>query len=155
MLLLVGGPGLLQPQGFRSWEEGASRDNQAKGVTVWAPGHSLLVTPGLPPGLCVLAYSDFPGGAGMHFPRPQRPGPARVGCMCWGAGGGSDKLLRHEGKEAPTCSRPFSEAFLRGGQITASFPSPLIAVGKGTLSQGSSSSHQLESARIKEAGRAP
>lgn len=70
----------------------------------------------------------------------------------WGAG--SDKLLRHEGEEAPTCSRPFSEAFLRGGQITASFPSPLIAAGKGTLSQGSSS-HQLESARIKEAGRAP
>lgn len=34
-----------------------------------------------------------------------------------------------------SCSRPFSEAFLRGGQITASFPSPLIAIrlGEGSL----------------------
>lgn len=66
---------------------------------------------------------------------------------------GGPGLLQPQGFRS--CSRPFSEAFLRGGQITASFPSPLIAVGKGTLSQGSSSSHQLESARIKEAGRAP
>lgn len=65
---------------------------------------------------------------------------------------GGLSLLQPQGFRS--CSRPFSEAFLRGGQITASFPSPLIAAGKGTLSQGSSS-HQLESARIKEAGRAP
>lgn len=34
-----------------------------------------------------------------------------------------------------SCSRPFSEAFLRGGQITASFPSPLLSVrlGAGSL----------------------
>lgn len=68
---------------------------------------------------------------------------------------GSDKRLRQEGKGVPTCSRPFSEAFLRGGQITASFPSPLLAAGEGALSRDCPSSHQLEAARTKESGRAP
>lgn len=86
MLLLVGGLSLLQPQGFRSWEEGASRDNQAKGVTVWAPEHSLLVTPGPRPGLFVLAHSDFPGGAGMHFPRPSGLAPQGSGVCVLGGG---------------------------------------------------------------------
>lgn len=89
MLLLVGGPSLLQPQGFRSWEERASRDNQEKGVTVWAPGHSLLVTPGLRLGLCVLAHSDFPGSTGMPFPRLSCLEPQGSGvCVCVCVGGG-------------------------------------------------------------------
>lgn len=50
-------------------------------------------------------------------------------------------------REAPTFSRPFSEARLRGGQITANFPSPLLAVGEGTLSRGCPSSCQPEDRR--------
>lgn len=46
-------------------------------------------------------------------------------------------------KEAPTFSRPFSEACLRGGQVTANFPSPLLAVREETLSRGCSSPCQL------------
>lgn len=36
--------------------------------------------------------------------------------------------------QGSSCSRPFSEAFLRGGQITASFPSPLLTAEEGALS---------------------
>lgn len=51
------------------------------------------------------------------------------------------------GREAPTFSRPFSEVRLRGGQITANFPSPLLSVGKETLSRGCPSSCLLEDGR--------
>lgn len=88
-------------------------------------------------------------GAGVHFSLAQHPG-AR-------AEGREERLaLEARGeKGVPTCSKPLSDAFLRGGQITASFPSPLLAAGEGALSRGCPSCHQLEAARAKEAGRAP
>lgn len=69
----------------------------------------------------------------LSLPVPRRQG-----------GLGERQVLR---REAPTFSRPFSEAGLRGGQITANFPSPLLSVGEGTLSRGCPSSCQLEDGR--------
>lgn len=47
---------------------------------------------------------------------------------------GGQSLLDSQGLHS-SCSRPFSAAFLRGGQVTASFPSPLLAMrlGAGSL----------------------
>lgn len=157
----AGCPSLLKPQGFRSsWGEEARRradlrDPGPVGVTLihrvgrFGPrDYRILVTPGPCPELCVLAQSNFPGGAGVHFPWPSILAREE-------RGGKSDSRLRQEAKGAPTCSKPFSDAFLRGGQITASFPSPLLAAGEGALSRGCPSCHQLEAARAKETGRAP
>lgn len=73
------------------------------------------------------------GAQGYTFPSPAY-WHRRGGVVWWW---GSDQRLMHEEKGTPTCSRPFSEAFLRGGQITASFPSPLIAAGKRGAQPGS------------------
>lgn len=87
------------------------------------------------PGLGVLARGTLQGDQYALFPS-QCPVAA-------GRGGRATSF----GKGAPTFSRPFSEACLRGGQITANFPSPLLAVGEGTLSRGCPSSGQLEDGR--------
>lgn len=68
-------------------------------------------------------------GTGMHFCLPS--------AQALQGGVGELQALK---SKAPTFSRPFSEADLRGGQITANFPSPLLAVGEGTLSHGCPSS---------------
>lgn len=82
----------------------------------------------------------FPGADRWPRSRPSadlegtlgRPCPGLLAGMLLPAGGPS--LLQLQGFRS-SCSRPFSEAFLRGGQITASFPSPLISVrlGAGSL----------------------
>lgn len=83
VLPLAGCPNLLEPQGFRSsWGEEARqkadlRDPGTVGVTLMhrvgqlgSQDYGILVTPWPCPELCVLAQSNFPGGAGVHFPWP-------------------------------------------------------------------------------------
>lgn len=92
MLPLAGGPSLLEPQGFRSsWGEEARRkaDFKHPRTAGGTPRHRvgrfgprdyrILVTPEPCPELCVLAQSDFPGGAGVHVPWPSTLAPEEEG----------------------------------------------------------------------------
>lgn len=136
---LAEGPSLLASQGFRSsWGEEARRKANVRhprpaGATPgprvgrFGPRDSRsLLTPGPCPELCVLAQSDFPRTWGCIFLEPAPWRPRRRG------EGRATSARGQRGKGAPTCSRPLSDDFLRGGQITASFPSPLLAAGEGS-----------------------
>lgn len=148
MLLPAVGPRRLEHQGFflLFLGEGGQNRGPASGTAHRAPrrrveqfgsqDHRLLVT--LWPRRDFVSY---PRVTSQGAPTPRRR-----------EGGGAPTNATAT-REELTCPRPFSEALLRGGQITASFPSPPLAAAEEVFSRGCPS-HRLEAAGTEEAGRA-
>lgn len=136
MLLLAAGPDLQRASGSALLQGEGGEEKEHRQGEVWPLGPHLSTL--------WIESGTFEFGSEWRSSGPGGTFSLHPSTQALQRGVGEQQALE---RELPTFSRPFSEARLRGGQITANFPFPLLAVGEGTLSRGCPSSCQLEDGR--------